>query len=65
MPKDIESRETLKNTLSSIRRQCKLDEFDRAKSLRRQYAAGSVMHCFVQPIKFRFDIKDTCRIILD
>jgi hypothetical protein len=39
MPNDIESRETLKNTLNSIRRQRKLADYDRAKSLRRQYAA--------------------------
>ena len=39
MSKDIESRETLKNTLNSIRRQRKLADYDRAKSLRRQYSA--------------------------
>jgi len=39
MSNDIESRETLKNTLSSIRRQRKLADYDLAKSLRRQYSA--------------------------
>ena len=39
MSNDIESRETLKNTLNSIRRQRKLADYDRTKSLRRQYSA--------------------------
>lgn len=38
MPIDMKSKEILKNSVKSIRRQRKLAEFDRVKSLRRQYA---------------------------